>query len=109
MWAARPCKMSLVETLPQSSKTALVASTKIPLEEPVEFPAEPQWILLFPEDRVSGRAGWYQILYVAKDDDLEVLIILSLLSKYWDYRKGVDPGQLLSETGKHASYNLRFI
>lgn len=68
--------MSLVETLPQSSKTALVASTKIPLEEPVEFPAEPQWILLFSGDRVSGRAGWYQILYVAKGDDLEVLIIL---------------------------------
>lgn len=96
--------MSLVETLPQSSKTALVASTKIPLEKPVEFPAEPQWILLFSEDRVSGRAGWYRILYVAKDDDLEVLIILPLLSKYWDSRKGDDPGQLLSETRKHASY-----
>lgn len=68
MWAARHCKMSLVEveTSPQSSKTALVASTKIPWEEPVE----PQRILLFSEDRVSGRTGWSQIPYVAEDDDL---------------------------------------
>lgn len=43
---------------------------------------------------------------MAEDDDLEVLIILPLLSKYWDSRKGDDPGQLLSETGKHASYTL---
>lgn len=56
--------------------------------------------LLFSEDRVSGRAGWSQIPSVAEDDDLEVLIILSPLSKYWSYRKSIDPGQLLSETGK---------
>lgn len=104
LWAARPCKLSLLETSPQNSKTALVASTKVPLEEPVEFPSEPQWILLFSEDRVSGRAGWSQIPSVAEDDDLEVLIILSPLSKYWSYRKSIDPGQLLSETGKRASY-----